>query len=712
MPRNSSGTYSLPAGNPVVSNTLIQSTWANTTLSDVSSAMTDSLDRNGRGAMLAPLKNIDGAAVAPAVTFSSEGTLGIYRVSAGVLGFAAGGALVLSLSTAGLIFTNPLVLPTGTAAAPSLTFTGNTNTGVFQNATNNVSVSLNGTLAASFDVARLTYTGGLRASKTSSGYIDLDASGITSDYQGLVKLLDTGFDFSTNSASRPLTWSNQGTLRMTLAPGGNLTLATGILTFTAGQQIAFAATGANLITASNAAGTLAFQTGGANNRITIDAAGAVVVSGATTFSSTVAHQGLMTMSNNIAIRWIDSAATARSMLNLNASNNFQVGDFNNVLTTSTLIYANNSISFNINAAGVGTFSSTALTLPSGILISTANSEGIRIRNDAGFLSIYNTAGSTRTGLLVGNTGSALNLNAENGAVLNLGVGGTLRFRIDTNGNASIGSALAPSAWGGTYRALEIGAAGNGFAGNSTNTTVTNALFFNGTNYTYTQASAATVYQQVSGTHQWFNAPLGTIGGTVAPTVVFGTDVNGNVLIGNQTAQYGLSGRGLLEVSGSSQAMVALKTGSTGVGYFWYDGTNINISNEAGNAINFKTGAGLTRLTITAGGVIQDANAFELGWKDIPFNSQTSSYTLVIGDRGKAISITTGGVTVPQSVFSASNVVTIVNNSGTAQTITQGTGVTMHLAGTTTTGNRTLLAWGIASVLCVGSSVFVISGNIT
>jgi hypothetical protein len=712
MPRNSSGTYSLPSGNPVVSNTLIQSVWANNTCSDIGSAITDSLDRNGRGAMLAALKNIDGTQVAPALTFSSEGTLGIYRVGAGILGIAAGGALILSIASTGLTFSTPLVLPVGSAAAPSLTFAANTNTGIYSSTTNDLSISLNGTQAISFDPGLSIFTGAARVAKDAAGYILLDPTGMTSDYQGALKLLDAGFDISTNSGSRGFTFTTGGTLRTTIAANGNITMASGTLTLTGGQQITFAASGTNNITASNATGTLALQTGGANNRLTIDSAGVTVISGATTFSSTVAHQGLVTMSNNIAIRWLDGAATARSMVNLNASNNFQVGDFNNVLTASTLIYANNSISFNINAANVGTFSSSALTLPSGILISTANSEGLRIRNDAGFLSIYNSAGTTRTGTLIGNTASALNLNAENGAVLNLGVGGTLRFRIDTNGNATIGSALAPSAWSSTNRALEIFAAGNAIAGNSTTMTVCNSLYFNGTNWTYTNNTGGTVYQQVGGAHQWFYAAAGSIGGTVSPTVGFGMDVNGNVMVGTQTPQYNAAGRGLLEVSGSSQAMVALKLGTSGVGYMWYDGTNLNFSNEAGNAINFKTGAGLTRLTITSGGVIQDANSFELGWKDIPFNSQTASYTLVIGDRGKAISITTGGVTVPQSIFSPSNIVTIVNNSGTSQTITQGTGVTMHQAGTTNTGNRTLLAWGIASVLCVGSSVFVISGNIT
>lgn len=48
MSRNGSGTYSLPAGNPVVSGTTISSTWANNTLSDIASALTYSIAKDGQ----------------------------------------------------------------------------------------------------------------------------------------------------------------------------------------------------------------------------------------------------------------------------------------------------------------------------------------------------------------------------------------------------------------------------------------------------------------------------------------------------------------------------------------------------------------------------------------------------------------------------------------------------------------------------------------
>jgi hypothetical protein len=48
MSRNGSGTYSLPAGNPVVTGTTIASTWANTTLTDIANALTGSLAADGQ----------------------------------------------------------------------------------------------------------------------------------------------------------------------------------------------------------------------------------------------------------------------------------------------------------------------------------------------------------------------------------------------------------------------------------------------------------------------------------------------------------------------------------------------------------------------------------------------------------------------------------------------------------------------------------------
>jgi hypothetical protein len=78
--RNSTGAYTLPTGNPVVSGTIISSTWANNTLSDIATTLQASLDRSGNGGMLAQLGVVDGSAILPGVFFENEVNTGIRRV--------------------------------------------------------------------------------------------------------------------------------------------------------------------------------------------------------------------------------------------------------------------------------------------------------------------------------------------------------------------------------------------------------------------------------------------------------------------------------------------------------------------------------------------------------------------------------------------------------------------------------------------------------
>lgn len=97
--RNSGGTYSLPTGNPVVTGTTITSTWANATLSDLATEMTDSLNRSGKGGMLAVLKGVAGADGGPAFSFTADPDTGVYRIAANQLGLSTGGVTTSLTST-------------------------------------------------------------------------------------------------------------------------------------------------------------------------------------------------------------------------------------------------------------------------------------------------------------------------------------------------------------------------------------------------------------------------------------------------------------------------------------------------------------------------------------------------------------------------------------------------------------------------------------
>ena len=109
----------------------------------------------------------------------------------------------------------------------------------------------------------------------------------------------------------------------------------------------------------------------------------------------------------------------------------------------------------------------------------------------------------------------------------------------------------------------------------------------------------------------------------------------------------------------------------------------------------------------ATGTISDADG---DVRNLPSLAKSGAYVPVSADNGSMINITTGGVTINTSVFVAGNNITVYNNSASSQTITQGTGVTMYLAGSATTGNRTLAQHGICTIVCVvDSTTFVISG---
>ena len=103
MPRNASGVYTLPPSNPVIPATTIATTWANPTLSDIGQAITESLDRAGRGGMTAPFRLFDGTISAPGLAFLNETGLGIWRSGAGVMEFASGGTTFLSINASAVV---------------------------------------------------------------------------------------------------------------------------------------------------------------------------------------------------------------------------------------------------------------------------------------------------------------------------------------------------------------------------------------------------------------------------------------------------------------------------------------------------------------------------------------------------------------------------------------------------------------------------------
>ena len=115
---------------------------------------------------------------------------------------------------------------------------------------------------------------------------------------------------------------------------------------------------------------------------------------------------------------------------------------------------------------------------------------------------------------------------------------------------------------------------------------------------------------------------------------------------------------------------------------------------------------------TAGVATATSTAASLGYLGIPQNSQAANYTTVIGDAGKHIYVTaTSTITIDSNANVAYPIGTTIDFiAATGATVTIAiTTDTMYLAGTGTTGSRTLAAFGMATAVKVTATSWFISG---
>jgi len=263
-----------------------------------------------------------------------------------------------------------------------------------------------------------------------------------------------------------------------------------------------------------------------------------------------------------------------------------------------------------------------------------------------------------------------------------------RMRIDTSGNVSIGSS-GTSTGVNLLTNAQITGATSAYA-HYNNGSVQSGVTSLASAYVSNISLAAASFTTNTVTHFWANPGSGGAGSTI-------------------TNQYGFLADTTVATQGA--ASVTNAYGFFGNMAAASNRWNLYMGGTANNYMAGALGVGTTSVgaagTITASSTISDSIG---NVRTIVQNSQTSAYVLVATDNGKYISITTGGVTVPASIFTAGQNIVIYNQSSSVQTITQGASVTMTLAGSTTTGNRSLAANGVATVLCTGSNTFVITGQ--
>lgn len=103
-----------------------------------------------------------------------------------------------------------------------------------------------------------------------------------------------------------------------------------------------------------------------------------------------------------------------------------------------------------------------------------------------------------------------------------------------------------------------------------------------------------------------------------------------------------------------------------------------------------------------------------GFRTVPQNIQSTNYTTVASDSGKHVFTATGTITltiasnaaVPYPIGTA---ITFVNTNASSVTIAINSD-TLTLAGSTTTGSRTLAQNGLATALKIGATSWLISGS--
>jgi hypothetical protein len=239
MPRNVSGTYSLPLP-PVVPNTVIQAAWANTTEDDIAQALTDSLDRNGRGGMTAAFRLINGSVLQPAFAFSSETGTGVYLETPGVMAVAVMGAKVASWSGGQYTLYSDLSIAAGHSITSPINVVGNV--GITGDVTLNGDVGVAGGLVVGGGITSLddvtvdeTFNGeaGFYATNHSGG---VDSSAVFnamnntgqrmlvaatgSGYTGLPALSATGMLYSNASQGLALVTSDAAKVIRMMPAGG------------------------------------------------------------------------------------------------------------------------------------------------------------------------------------------------------------------------------------------------------------------------------------------------------------------------------------------------------------------------------------------------------------------------------------------------------------------------------------------------------------
>jgi hypothetical protein len=200
-------------------------------------------------------------------------------------------------------------------------------------------------------------------------------------------------------------------------------------------------------------------------------------------------------------------------------------------------------------------------------------------------------------------------------------------------------------------------------------------------------------------------------GTITSTMLSGNIPNSK--LSNST----ITINGSTVTLGNNFTLAQLTFGSgvnSSVGTTYNGTTGTTISLDPNVSVTLTGTQTLTNKTITGLANVStvldfSGTQYQFGFRNMP-QSGTSSGNLALGDSGKHVYVSSG-VTVPPNSsvpFEIGAVITVVSNA-TSLTITQGSGVTLKWANSSSTGNRTLASNGIATLLKVATDTWYIFG---
>jgi hypothetical protein len=193
-------------------------------------------------------------------------------------------------------------------------------------------------------------------------------------------------------------------------------------------------------------------------------------------------------------------------------------------------------------------------------------------------------------------------------------------------------------------------------------------------------------------------------------VIGGAAGQADVCVNGTAAPYAAPNRGALNVNGTS-AIVALNAGNAQAGNIFHDGAVLSVNQILNNELRLGTN-NVTRVAITGAGVAnytRDGVTAEIGWRNLPLDFPPNASTLTAAQRGKMVAGGFSALTAPSGVFSAGDYLDIYVDGASAMTLVQGAGLTLRLAGTATTGNRTIATRGRATIFFYTPSEAIVYG---